>query len=516
MKKILIYVLTMMTLLMGMSTLILAEPVDSEAPTSPSRFQASPSLTKVLLTWNESTDNVAVTGYEVFVDGQSVTTTSDTQHKVVDLAPNTGYSFYVVAKDEAGNVSSPSITLDVKTVQDTIPPSIPVGVKVFNTSYDSIGLTWTASTDNLAMNDYVIYLDGKEKGSSKVTTFTISGLDASTKYLVNVVARDAAGNVSTMSTDRWSTTTAPPEKPMNPLIGVLILAAVVALFIFVQRFLSRTVKNVVRLSFSYILLVIIAIACIYPALWVIAASFKVGNSLYSETLIPRKMTLDHYYDLFVGEHSDFVIWFMNTIKVSTLSMIFGTILTITAAYALSRFKFTGRQNTLTVLLILGMFPGFMAMIAIYVLMDNLNLLDTHLALIIVYAAGAPLGGVFVAKGFYDTIPKSLEEAARIDGATQLGIFLRIVLPLSKPMLTFISLTIFTGTWVDFIFAKIIIQSSEKLTLAVGLFQLISDRNLSYYNTFAAGAVLAAIPITLLFLFLQRFLVEGLTAGASKG
>jgi arabinogalactan oligomer/maltooligosaccharide transport system permease protein len=130
--------------------------------------------------------------------------------------------------------------------------------------------------------------------------------------------------------------------------------------------------------------------------------------------------------------------------------------------------------------------------------------------------GAPLGGVFVAKGFYDTIPKSLEEAARIDGASQLGIFLRIVLPLSKPMLTFIALTIFTGTWVDFIFAKIIIFSDEKMTLAVGLLTFVRDMNQTDYNAFAAGSIIAAIPITLLFIFLQRFLVEGLTAGASKG
>jgi arabinogalactan oligomer/maltooligosaccharide transport system permease protein len=163
-----------------------------------------------------------------------------------------------------------------------------------------------------------------------------------------------------------------------------------------------------------------------------------------------------------------------------------------------------------------MFPGFMSMIAIYLLLKEFHLLDTHLALIIVYAAGAPLGGTFIAKGFLDTIPRSLDEAARIDGASNFGIFTRIILPLSRPMLTYMALTQFVGPWVDFIFAKMVLRSKEKWTVAVGLYDMVSSNTNSNFTLFAAGAVLIAVPITILFMFLQRLLVEGLTSGASKG
>lgn len=167
------------------------------------------------------------------------------------------------------------------------------------------------------------------------------------------------------------------------------------------------------------------------------------------------------------------------------------------------------------MLVLGMFPGFMSMIAIFIFLLQLNLLDTHAALILVYSAGSVLGG-FVVKGFYDTIPRSLDEAARIDGATHLQVFVKIMLPLSRPMLTYVALTTFTGAWVDFIFARLVLRSKENWTLAVGMWDLVNSFQNSNFTLFAAGAVLIAIPITLLFVFLQKFLVQGLTSGASKG
>ena len=195
-------------------------------------------------------------------------------------------------------------------------------------------------------------------------------------------------------------------------------------------------------------------------------------------------------------------------------MIFGVILVVMTAYALSRFRFYGRKNLMSGMLVLGMFPGFMSMIAIYILLMQLNLLDTHLALILVYSAGAPLGA-FVVKGFFDTIPKSLEESARIDGATHWTVFIRIMLPLSKPMITYVGLMTFAGAWGDFIFARLVLRTKEKWTLAIGLWDMVNNASTNF-TMFAAGAVLIAIPIALLYLFLQRFLVEGLTAGASKG
>ncbi|MFC4779296.1 sugar ABC transporter permease [Paenibacillus sp. GCM10023252] len=279
--------------------------------------------------------------------------------------------------------------------------------------------------------------------------------------------------------------------------------------------LGRKATTTIRLTLSYLILIAIAICAVYPALWVLLSSLRPGTSLFSDRFIPETFTLVHYKDLFTSPSFKYGTWYLNTLKIATLTMIFSTILTTMSMYALSRFRFRGRKNILTTMLVLGMFPGFMSMIAIYIFLLQLNLLDTHAALILVYSAGSVLGG-FVVKGFYDTIPRSLDEAARIDGATHLQIFTKIMLPLSKPMLTYVALTTFTGAWVDFIFARLVLRSKENWTLAVGLWDMVSTYQNSNFTMFAAGAVLIAIPITLLFIFLQRFLVQGLTSGASKG
>ncbi|MNV61661.1 Maltose transport system permease protein MalG [compost metagenome] len=244
------------------------------------------------------------------------------------------------------------------------------------------------------------------------------------------------------------------------------------------------------------------------------SSFKTGNSLFSDSLIPKNFTFIHYKELF--EQTKYLIWFMNTLKVAALSTLLGTFLLLLTSYAISRYRFTGRKTTLTALLVLQMFPGFMAMIAVYVLLNTLGLLNSHWALVLVYSSGAIITNVFVAKGFFDTIPKSLEDAARMDGASHMKVFLSIMIPLSKPMLTYASLMIFNGCFVDFIFADLVLRTEETRTLAVGLFRMVNQSNSTEFTLFAAGAVLVALPVTLLFIFLQRFLVDGLTAGASKG
>lgn len=276
------------------------------------------------------------------------------------------------------------------------------------------------------------------------------------------------------------------------------------------------IRKNIRLTLSYIMLVILCICAVYPVLWVVLGSFRPGKSLYSDTLIPEQFTLEHYHELFTSETYLFGQWYMNTLKIATFSMLLGVLLTLLTSYAVSRFRFRGRKTALSGLLVLGMFPGFMSMIAIYLLLREFQLLDTHLALIIVYAAGAPLGGTFIAKGFLDTIPRSLDEAARIDGASNFMIFRRIIIPLSKPMLTYMALTQFVGPWVDFIFARLVLRTKENWTLAVGMWDMVSSNQNSNFTLFAAGAVLIALPITILFMFLQRLLVSGLTSGASKG
>jgi arabinogalactan oligomer/maltooligosaccharide transport system permease protein len=277
--------------------------------------------------------------------------------------------------------------------------------------------------------------------------------------------------------------------------------------------MNRRSSNV-KLTLSYALLIILAFVSLYPALWIVLSSLKEGNSLYSDTLIPRNFTFDHYRDLF--NTTKYPLWFMNTLKVAVLSTVLGTFLLLLTAYAVSRFRFAGRKLSLNVLLVLQMFPGFMAMIAVYVLLNTMGMLNSHWALVLVYSSGAIVTNVFVAKGFFDTIPKSLEEAARMDGASHLTVFFRIMMPLAKPMLTYASLMIFNGCFVDFIFADLVLRSEDQRTLAVGLYKMVNQRNSTEFTMFAAGAVLVALPVTMLFLLLQRNLVDGLTAGASKG
>jgi len=278
---------------------------------------------------------------------------------------------------------------------------------------------------------------------------------------------------------------------------------------------NRRKKNRIRLTLSYILLTIIAICCLYPALWVIISSMRPGTSLFSPTFLPKQLTLEHYSDLFNSKSIMFGRWYLNTLKIAVLTMLFSSALVLMTAYSLSRFRFKGRKLTMTVILVIGMFPGFMSLIAIYILLMQLNLLDTHTAIVLVYSAGAGLGA-FVVKGFFDSIPKSIEESARIDGASHMQVFTKIMLPLSKPMLVYVMLTSFTGAWGDFIFARAVLRTKEQWTIAVGMWDMVNSQQNTNFTLFAAGSVLVAVPITLLFMYLQRFLVDGLTAGANKG
>jgi len=277
--------------------------------------------------------------------------------------------------------------------------------------------------------------------------------------------------------------------------------------------IGQTTTTMLRRIGSYLFLSLTAVVCMYPALWVVLSSFRPGNSLFSETLFPSDFTVIHYRELFTKYL--FGQWYVNTLTVAVPSMLLGTILILTTSYAFSMFRFPSRKQLMNALLVLGLFPGFMSMIAIYILLNQLNLLNTHIALIIVYAAGAPLQFLF-AKSYFDTIPKSLIEAARIDGAGHLGIFLRIVIPLARPLIVFTSLLTFTGAFTDFIFAKMVLRSPEMKTLAIGLFDIVNNPFAVDFTVFAAGCVLVALPITIFFILMQRHLIDGLTAGADKG
>ena len=284
---------------------------------------------------------------------------------------------------------------------------------------------------------------------------------------------------------------------------------------------TKTVKNKkVNLSnfiqkvIIYAILVMISIVIVTPILWIVLSSFNSGTSLFSSSLIPKNPTLIHYKELFTK--TDFPKWYRNTLKIATINMVISVILTTLSAYAFSRFKFKGRKQGLMAMMILQMFPGFLAMTAIYILLSKLGLLNSHWGLILVYAGGQIPYNTWLCKGYFDGIPRSLDEAAKIDGASNMTIFVKIILPLARPIITLVALTNFMGPWFDFIFPQIILKSSDKKTLAMGLFEWVQKQQNTHFTRFAAGAILVAIPITILFVYLQKHIVEGLSFGATKG
>ena len=255
---------------------------------------------------------------------------------------------------------------------------------------------------------------------------------------------------------------------------------------------------------------------IYPVLWIIGSSFNPGDSLSGSKMIPDNATLSHYKELFDLENSDYLLWYFNSIKISVMTMVLTVISVSFTAYAFSRYRFVGRKNGLMTFLILQMIPNFAALIAIYVLAMRTGLLDTHLGLVLLYVGGQIPMNTWLMKGYLDTIPRDLDESAKMDGAGHLRIFFQIVMPLAKPIIAVVALFSFVAPFGDFILAKILISSSEKYTLAVGLYSMVGKQFGAEFTKFAAGSVLIAIPIALLFLLLQKYFVSGLTAGGTKG
>ena len=275
-------------------------------------------------------------------------------------------------------------------------------------------------------------------------------------------------------------------------------------------------KKRVRLGLTYLLLTLLSIAWLFPIAWVVLTSFRGEGTAFVGYIIPKTFTLENYAKLFNNATFPFANWFLNTFIVAAATCVVSTFITVAMAYSLSRIKFKFRNGFLKLALILNMFPGFMSMIAIYYILKALNLTQTLFALVLVYSAGAALG-FYIAKGFFDTVPYSLDESAMIDGATRKDIFFKITLPLSKPIIVYTALTAFIGPWMDFIFAKVILgDATDKYTVAIGLFSMLAqDRINVWFKSFAAGSVLIAIPITLLFMYMQKYYVEGITSGSVK-
>lgn len=280
---------------------------------------------------------------------------------------------------------------------------------------------------------------------------------------------------------------------------------------------SKVIGNIL----VHIGLGILAFIWVLPILWVIMTSFRAGKGSYSTTFIPQSWTLSNYTTLLTDtDIFNFPRWFGNTLFVAIISCILATFYLVSIAFVMSRLRFKARKPMLNVALILGMFPGFMSMIAVYYILKGIGLTQGNLklvALILLYSGGASILQFYVAKGFFDTIPKTIDEAAYIDGATKWDVFTKITIPLAKPIIVYTVLTSFMAPWIDFIMAKVIIGTdAQYYTVAIGLWNMLEKENIyQWYTRFAAGAVLVSIPIAILFVIMQRYYTDGIS-GAVKG
>lgn len=280
-------------------------------------------------------------------------------------------------------------------------------------------------------------------------------------------------------------------------------------------------KKIISDTLCHILLAVLSIIWVLPIAYVILTSFRKEGGSYKSYIFPKEYTLDNFVNLFKPTSQiNFTQWFFNTLIIAIFSTLFSAFFVLCVSYVMSRLKFKMRKPLMNIALILGMFPGFMSMIAIYYILKGLGMLETGLlkqiALVMVYSGGAGLG-FYMAKGFFDTIPKAIDEAAYIDGATKWDTFVKITLPLSKPIITYTLMTAFMGPWVDYIFAKVIMgNDTAHYTIAIGLWTMLEKEYVEYFYTqFYAGCVLISIPIAILFLLTQRCYVEGVS-GSVKG
>ena len=279
-----------------------------------------------------------------------------------------------------------------------------------------------------------------------------------------------------------------------------------------KRFITNTIVHVI--------LAVLAVIWVIPIAWIIMISFRGESGQYISTLIPKTFTLNNYKKLFTDTQIlNFPQMFINTLIISIFSCVISTFFVLSVSYCMSRMRFKMRKPMMNIALILGMFPGFMSMIAVYYILKALGLAEgsmIRIALIVVFSAGSGVG-FYVAKGFFDTIPKALDEAAIIDGSTRWQVFTQITAPLSKPIIVYTILTSFMGPWVDFIFAKVICRAdAQYYTVSIGLWKMLEKEYIdSWYTCFAAGAVVVSIPIAILFLLTQKFYVDGMS-GAVKG
>jgi ABC-type maltose transport system permease subunit len=261
---------------------------------------------------------------------------------------------------------------------------------------------------------------------------------------------------------------------------------------------------------------------IFPILWMISASLNPTGSLATQTLIPENAGLDNYRELLNSEEFPFWIWLGNSVKIASITSIISLAITTIAAYAFSRFRFSGRQTMLKGILLINVFPGLLALVATFLMISQIGDilpsigLNSHVSLILVYLGGAMGINIWLMKGYLDTIPRDIDESARVEGATDWQIFTRLILPLLRPILIVIAILNYITYYGEFILARVLLKSTEQYTLMVGLQIFTVAQFAQRWGVFAAGALIGALPIMIIYLVLQDQIVGGLTQGAVKG
>lgn len=284
-----------------------------------------------------------------------------------------------------------------------------------------------------------------------------------------------------------------------------------------KKYASKSGRENVQKILIYIFLVILCAVWLIPFVYLIFQAFRGESTAMVTYVIPKQWSLVNFETLF--KKTNFLHWYMNTLIIALFNAVLQTVIVLSVAYALSRMRFKGRKFLMNVMLVLGMFPGFLSMIATYFILKLVGLTSENSVpgLILVYAASSGMG-YYIAKGFFDTIPKSLDEAARIDGASRSRVFFRIIMPMAKPIIIYTIMMAFMAPWGDFMYASLITFGHEEAyNVAVGLYKWLDKEHInSYFTVFCAGGFCVSLPVTALFMALQKYYVEGVTGGAVKG
>ena len=280
---------------------------------------------------------------------------------------------------------------------------------------------------------------------------------------------------------------------------------------------TKTIRIIIR----HIVLAALAAFWLIPILWLVVTSFGVDKGPNISTFFPKAYTLAHYKAILspgADSVNQFPQWFMNTFVIAIFTCLISTLFVLMVAYAMSCMRFKARKPLMNIAIILNLFPGFLSMVAVYFIMKEIGLTNSKIGMVIVYSAGSGIG-YLIAKGFFDTISKSLRESAYLEGANEFTVFWKIIIPLSKPIVVYTVINSFLAPWMDFVMASLMLNSgvSAEKTVALGLFSMVDKVNRNnYFAQFCAGGVIVSIPISILFVIMQKFYVEGITGGSVKG